>query len=56
MGSLATSEVEQAKIRMEHIKKELAASVPKVKAAEKQNASLISEIDSTRKMIDNLKV
>lgn len=53
---MAASEVEQVKIRMDHIKKELTASAPKVKAAEKQNASLISEIQASKTLIESLKV
>jgi structural maintenance of chromosome 2 len=56
MGSLATSEIEQAKIKMDHIKKELADSVPKVKKAEKQNASLVAELEASKKVITSLKV
>lgn len=55
-GSLATSEVGQIKIRIDHLKKELAEATPKAKKAEKQNASLISEFEASKKFIDALKV
>jgi hypothetical protein len=41
---------------MDHIKKELADSVPKVKKAEKQNASLVAELEASKRVIETLKV
>lgn len=54
--SQAASEVEQTKIRIEHLKKEIAASAPKVKNAEKLNGNLIHEINTSKKVIEETKV
>lgn len=53
---MAASEAEQTKIKIDHLKKEIAASAPKLKSAEKQNGSLISEINSSKKIIEETKV
>ena len=49
--SQAASEAEQMRIRIQHLKKEIAASAPKLQNAEKQNEGLLSEINSSKKFI-----
>jgi hypothetical protein len=39
------------RIRIQHLKKEIAASAPKLQNAEKQNEGLLSEINSSKKFI-----
>lgn len=53
--SVAASEAEQTKIRIGHLKKEIATSAPKLKNAEKQNGALIAEINASKKFIQETK-
>lgn len=54
--SSASSEGEQAKFKVNHIKKELQEKAPKAKAVEKQNATLISQLNENKKVVQSLKV
>jgi structural maintenance of chromosome 2 len=56
LGALATSEIEQIKMQTEHLKKELQESMPKLKIAEKQNATFLREIEASQKMLQSLQV
>ncbi|KAI9096591.1 SMC2 protein [Phlyctochytrium arcticum] len=49
--STANSAAEQAKLKINHLKKELHAKMPKAKAAEKQNSSLVAELRSNEKIV-----
>ncbi|KAJ3017170.1 Structural maintenance of chromosomes protein 2 [Thoreauomyces humboldtii] len=53
--SVAASEAEQAKVKMAHLKKELQENIPKAKAAEAQNSSLVASSNANKKMIERLR-
>ncbi|KAJ3186681.1 Structural maintenance of chromosomes protein 2 [Gaertneriomyces sp. JEL0708] len=48
----AASEAEQAKIKMNHLKRELQESLPKARAAEKENSSLIADLKANKKIVE----
>ncbi|KAI8815667.1 condensin complex component SMC2-like protein [Fimicolochytrium jonesii] len=52
--STAASAAEQAKMKIAHAKKELQEILPKAKAAEKQNSSLLAESRANKKVTDML--
>ena len=53
---MTASEAERAKIRIDHLKKDIAESAPKLKNAEQQNSKLFTEIKSSKSVIESLKV
>lgn len=54
--SMAASESAQAKLKISHLKKELQESLPKAKAAEKQNSSLVTDVKANKKIVEMLEV
>jgi structural maintenance of chromosome 2 len=50
------TEAEQARVRIAHVKKELAELEPKARKAEKENRSLLAEIESARKEVEAIQV
>ncbi|TPX71866.1 hypothetical protein SpCBS45565_g00860 [Spizellomyces sp. 'palustris'] len=52
--STAASEAEQAKLKITHLKKELQEKLPKAKAAEKQNSSLLAEVKANKNVTEML--
>ncbi|KAJ3290770.1 Structural maintenance of chromosomes protein 2 [Borealophlyctis nickersoniae] len=53
--SAAASKGEQAKLKISHIRKELQEKAPKAKAAEKQNAASIAQVQENKKVVESLK-
>ena len=53
---MAASEIEQTKMKIDHLKKEISSYAPKLQNAEKQNEGLIKEIRSSKKLIADTKV
>ncbi|KAJ3044691.1 Structural maintenance of chromosomes protein 2 [Rhizophlyctis rosea] len=51
----AQSEGEQAKVKINHLKKELQAKMPKAKAAEKENSALIAQLQENKKKVQAMK-
>lgn len=50
------AQIQQGKLRLTHMKKELSESMPKAKRAEKEHASLISEMERTKNDVERLQV
>ncbi|KAI8903905.1 condensin complex component SMC2-like protein [Powellomyces hirtus] len=51
----AASEAEQAKMKLSHLKKELQEQLPKARAAESQNATLVAGLKANKKITEMLK-
>lgn len=51
-----SSEIEQIKLKISHLEKDLAEVSPKARKAEKENSNLISELDKAKKEASYLQV
>ncbi|KAJ3053885.1 Structural maintenance of chromosomes protein 2 [Rhizophlyctis rosea] len=51
----AQSEGEQAKMKINHLKKELQEKLPKARAAGKENSTLVAQVQENKKIVDHMK-